>query len=405
MAGKKPRGMGNGESGIGNARTSNGRASRSTAQGTPDSRFPIPDSRPSSLLTRAQKLDLYYWMRMTRSLEERLVALYRQTKVVGGLFRSLGQEADAVGSAYALERRDILSPLIRNLGSMLVKGATPLEILRQYMAKGDSPTRGRELNIHFGDTERGFIGQISPLGDMVPVMAGVTLTFRMRGQDRVGLVYVGDGATSTGAFHEGINFAAVQRLPLVVIVENNGYAYSTPIEKQTAARQFVDKAIGYGIPGLQADGNDVLAVYDVTKQAVDYARAGGGVTLVELMTYRRKGHAEHDNQSYVPAGEIDRWAAENDPLDRYLVVMREELGATDAEIAAIDARVTAEIDAATDEAEKSPPPLPLDALVGIYADPPSERPLWFRDGADRAVDVNERPEGWGTWQAPRTGGG
>ena len=405
MAGKKPRGMGNGESGIGNARTSNGRASRSTAQGTPDSRFPIPDSRPSSLLTRAQKLDLYYWMRMTRSLEERLVALYRQTKVVGGLFRSLGQEADAVGSAYALERRDILSPLIRNLGSMLVKGATPLEILRQYMAKGDSPTRGRELNIHFGDTERGFIGQISPLGDMVPVMAGVTLTFRMRGQDRVGLVYVGDGATSTGAFHEGINFAAVQRLPLVVIVENNGYAYSTPIEKQTAARQFVDKAIGYGIPGLQADGNDVLAVYDVTKQAVDYARAGGGVTLVELMTYRRKGHAEHDNQSYVPAGEIDRWAAENDPLDRYLVVMGEELGATDAEIAAIDARVTAEIDAATDEAEKSPPPLPLDALVGIYADPPSERPLWFRDGADRAVDVNERPEGWGTWQAPRTGGG
>jgi len=357
------------------------------------------------LLTRAQKLDLYYWMRMTRSLEERLVALYRQTKVVGGLFRSLGQEADAVGSAYALERRDILSPLIRNLGSMLVKGATPLEILRQYMAKGDSPTRGRELNIHFGDTERGFIGQISPLGDMVPVMAGVTLTFRMRGQDRVGLVYVGDGATSTGAFHEGINFAAVQRLPLVVIVENNGYAYSTPIEKQTAARQFVDKAIGYGIPGLQADGNDVLAVYDVTKQAVDYARAGGGVTLVELMTYRRKGHAEHDNQSYVPAGEIDRWAAENDPLDRYLVVMGEELGATDAEIAAIDARVTAEIDAATDEAEQSPPPLPLDALVGIYADPPSERPLWFRDGADRAVDVNERPEGWGTWQAPRTGSG
>jgi pyruvate dehydrogenase E1 component alpha subunit/2-oxoisovalerate dehydrogenase E1 component alpha subunit len=342
-------------------------------------------------------------MRLTRVMEERLVALYRQTKVVGGLFRSLGQEADAVGSAYALERRDILSPLIRNLGSMLVKGATPLEVLRQYMAKGDSPTRGRELNIHFGDTDRGFIGQISPLGDMVPVMAGVTLTFRMRGEDRVGLVYVGDGATSTGAFHEGINFAAVQRLPLVVIVENNGYAYSTPIEKQTAAARFVDKAIGYGIPGVQADGNDVLAVYDATKLAVDHARAGGGVTLIELMTYRRKGHAEHDNQSYVPDGEIDRWAAENDPIDRYLVVLRDQLGATDDEIAAIDARVTAEIDAATDEAEKSPPPMPLDALVGVYANPPAERPLWFRDGADRAVDDNERPESWGTWQAPRTG--
>jgi len=359
--GKRKAGTGNREPGTG-ARNAGGNGKRTES---PGSRFPVPGSqsasdRASAKLTRDQKLDLYYWMRLTRSLEERLVALYRQTKVVGGLFRSLGQEADAVGSAYALERRDILSPLIRNLGSMLVKGATPLEILRQYMAKGDSPTRGRELNIHFGDTDRGFIGQISPLGDMVPVMAGVTMTFKMRRQDRVGLVYVGDGATSTGAFHEGFNFAAVQRLPLVVIVENNGYAYSTPIAKQTAATQFVDKAIGYGVEGLQADGNDVLAVYDVTKAAVDRARAGGGVTLIELMTYRRKGHAEHDNQSYVPPGEIDRWAAENDPIDRYLVVMREEFGATDEEIAAIDARVAREVDAATDEAEKSPPPEPLE---------------------------------------------
>jgi TPP-dependent pyruvate/acetoin dehydrogenase alpha subunit len=402
--GKRKAGTGNREPGTG-ARNAGGNGKRTESHG---SRFPVPGSqsasdRASAKLTRDQKLDLYYWMRLTRSLEERLVALYRQTKVVGGLFRSLGQEADAVGSAYALERRDILSPLIRNLGSMLVKGATPLEILRQYMAKGDSPTRGRELNIHFGDTDRGFIGQISPLGDMVPVMAGVTMTFKMRRQDRVGLVYVGDGATSTGAFHEGFNFAAVQRLPLVVIVENNGYAYSTPIAKQTAATQFVDKAIGYGVEGLQADGNDVLAVYDVTKAAVDRARAGGGVTLIELMTYRRKGHAEHDNQSYVPPGEIDRWAAENDPIDRYLVVMREEFGATDEEIAAIDARVAREVDAATDEAEKSPPPEPLDALIGVYAEPPRERPLWFREGTDRAVDVNERAEGWGTWQSARTG--
>src|SRR5262249_16230245 len=277
-------------------------------------------------LSREQLLQLYYWMRLTRTLEERLVALYRQTKVVGGLFRSLGQEADAVGSAFALRRDDILSPLIRNLGSMLVKGAPPVEILGQYRGKGDSPTGGRELNIHFGDLERGFIGQISPLGDMVPVMAGVTLSFKARGEDRVGLVYVGDGATSTGAFHEGFNFAAVQRCPLVVIVENNGYAYSTPIEKQTAAKQFVDKAIGYGVPGVQADGNDVLAVYDATKPAVDRARAGGGVTLVELMTYRRKGHAEHDNQSYVPPGEIERWERENDPLTRYVARLTGELG-------------------------------------------------------------------------------
>ena len=358
---------------------------------------------PSAALTREQRLELYYWMRLTRTLEERLVALYRQTKVVGGLFRSLGQEADAVGACYALERRDVMSPLIRNLGAMLVKGATPVEVLKQYMAKGDSPTRGRELNIHFGDvgdpaTTRGFVGQISPLGDMVPVMAGVTLSFRMRGEDRVGLVFIGDGATSTGAFHEGINFAAVQRCPLVVVVENNGYAYSTPTSKQTLARQFVDKAIGYGIPGEQADGNDVLAVYDVTKRAVDRARAGGGTQLVELMTYRRKGHAEHDNQSYVPAGEIERWAAGNDPLDRYFFRLTGELGFARAEIDAVDARVRAEVDAATDQAEASGFPEPLDCLTGIYADPPAERPLWYREGVLSAVEKNERADGWGTYQ-------
>jgi TPP-dependent pyruvate/acetoin dehydrogenase alpha subunit len=354
--------------------------------------------KTKSGLGREQLLELYYYMRLTRSLEERLVNLYRQTKVVGGLFRSLGQEADAVGSAYALDRSkgDILSPLIRNLGSMLVQGAEPLEILRQYMAKGDSPTRGRELNIHYGDLVRGFIGQISQLGDMVPVMAGVTLSFKMRGEDRVGLVYVGDGATSTGAFHEGINFAAVQRCPLVVVVENNGYAYSTPLSKQTAASQMIDKAIGYGVVGEKADGNDVLATYEVTKRAVDRARAGGGVTLVELMTYRRKGHAEHDNQSYVPDGEIDRWATTNDPIDRYIRVLTEEHDATKEELEAIDARIMDEINAATDLAEASPMPEPTDALVGIYADPPQEKPLWFREGVRAAVDVNERPSSWGT---------
>src|SRR5918998_5644852 len=291
-----------------------------------------PARRPPGL-TRDQLLELYDWMRLTRSLEERLVNLYRQTKVVGGLFRSLGQEADSVGSAFALERRDMLSPLIRNLGSMLVKGARPDEIIRQYMAKGDSPTRGRELNIHYGDLDRGFIGQISHLGDMVPVMAGVALSFKMRREPRVVLVYVGDGATSTGAFHEGINFAAVQRLPMVVVVENNGYAYSTPTSRQTLAERFVDKAPGYGIVGERADGNDVLAVYDVTKRAVDRARRGEGVTLVELMTYRRKGHAEHDNQSYVPDGEIERWARENDPIDRYVKVLATRDGVTAEEIA------------------------------------------------------------------------
>ena len=372
---------------------SGGRAARG---GAAPASAPTTDSDVS--LTRAQRLELYYWMRLTRSLEERLVNLYRQTRVVGGLFRSLGQEADAVGSAYALRQGDILSPLIRNLGAMLVKGATPLEILKQYMAKADSPTRGRELNIHFGDIERGFIGQISPLGDMVPVMAGVTLTFKMRGESRVGLVYVGDGATSTGAFHEGINLAAVQKCPLVVIIENNGYAYSTPTAKQSLVRQFVDKAIGYGVPGERADGNDVIATYEATKRAVDRARRGDGTSIVELVTFRRKGHAEHDNQSYVPAGEIERWETENDPITRYMARLSDEGVAAD-ELSAIDARVQQEIDAATDEAERSGVPEPLDALVGVYADPPTAQPLWFREGVRAAVEVNERPAGWGTFDA------
>ena len=185
----------------------------------------IPATQPTALpaaLTRDQLLEIYYYLRLTRTLEERLVALYRQSKVIGGLFRSLGQEGESVASAYALDRgrhRDILSPLIRNLGSLLVMGAKPVEILRQYMAKAESPTHGRELNVHFNDLEKGYLGQISHLGDMIPVMAGIALTFKLRGEARVGLVYIGDGGTSTGTFHEGLNLAAVQRLPLVVIGE------------------------------------------------------------------------------------------------------------------------------------------------------------------------------------------
>jgi pyruvate dehydrogenase E1 component alpha subunit/2-oxoisovalerate dehydrogenase E1 component alpha subunit len=328
-------------------------------------------------LTRPQLLELYYWMRLTRSLEERLVSLHRQGKVVGGLFRSLGQEADAVGSAFALQPGDILSPLIRNLGSMLVRGATPLEVLRQYMAKASSPTAGRELNIHFNDLARGFLGQISPLGAMVPVMAGIALYFRKTRQPRVGLVYVGDGATSTGAFHEGINFAAVRRLPLVVVCENNGYAYSTPVRLQTAAGRLVDKAPGYGVAGARADGNDVIATYEVTRQAVERARAGEGVTLVELVTYRRKGHAEHDDQRYVPEGEITRWE-QDDPIDRYRHRLVEAGWATPEEIAAEDVRVTDQVDRAVTECLDEPFPDPATALTGVYADPPAAPLEWYR---------------------------
>jgi TPP-dependent pyruvate/acetoin dehydrogenase alpha subunit len=324
-------------------------------------------------LTRDQLLEIYRYLKLTRSLEERLVNLFRQTKVIGGLFRSLGQEGESVASAYALDRRtdgtgDVLSPLIRNLGSMLVMGARPVEVLRQYMAKGDSPTGGKELNIHFADYQRGFIGQISPLGDLVPVMAGVTLTFRQRGEPRVGMVYVGDGATSTGAFHEGMNFAAVQKCPLVVIVENNGFAYSTPLSKQTAAKSLVDKAVGYGVAGERVDGNDVLATYAAARRAVDRARAGQGVSLIEVITYRRKGHAEHDAQTYQSAVEIERWATTNDPIDRFVAVVLKEGWAEEDELGQIDAELATELDAAVAEAEASPLPEPDTALDDVYAD-------------------------------------
>ena len=332
-------------------------------------------------LSSDQLLEIYYYLRLTRTLEERLVALYRQTKVIGGLFRSLGQEGESVASAYALERgrnKDILSPLIRNLGSMLVMGAQPIEILRQYMAKADSPTRGRELNVHFNDLEKGYLGQISHLGDMIPVMAGIAMSFKMRSEARVGLVYIGDGGTSTGTFHEGLNFAAVQRLPLVVIGEFNHWAYSTPPEKQFAVKDLAEKAKGYGIPAVTVDGNDVFAVYEATRFAVERARRGKGVHFIEVKTYRRKGHAEHDDQHYVPKDVLDLWSKSNDPIDRYAQrILAADLVA-EADLKDIDDRVRLEVDQATDACVNEPLPSADSALPGVYVEPAAAAKLWFK---------------------------
>ncbi len=320
-------------------------------------------------LSRENLLEIDYFLRLTRTLEERIVALFRQAKVIGGLYRSLGQEGESVAAAFALDYAagDVVQPLIRNMGSILVAGAKPVDILKQYMAKGDSPTRGRELNIHFGHPSRdGFIGQISMLGDMIPVMAGITLAGRMLKRNIVGLSFIGDGASSTGAFYEGMNFATVQRLPLVVILENNGYAYSTPTSKQSAVHTLADKAQAFGCASEIVDGNDVLATYAATRRAVDRARAGEGVTLIEAKTFRIKGHAEHDNQSYVPQSLIDEWAAK-DPLVRFESALLDAEIAANADFESIQARVRREVDAATDEAERSPMPRPEEASMGLYA--------------------------------------
>src|SRR6266849_2663578 len=347
----------------------------------------LPATRPTgaapagAVLSSDQLLEIYYYLRLTRTLEERLVALYRQTKVIGGLFRSLGQEGESVASAYALERgrdKDVLSPLIRNLGSLLVMGAQPLEILRQYMAKADRPTHGRELNVHFNDLEKGYLGQISHLGDMIPVMAGIALSFKLRGEPRVGLVYIGDGGTSTGTFHEGLDFAAVQRLPLVVIGEYNHWAYSTPPDKQFAVKDLAEKAKGYGVPSVTVDGNDVFAVYEATRFAVERARRGKGVHFIEVKTYRRKGHAEHDDQHYVPKDVLELWSKSNDPVDRFTQRVLAADMVAEADLKDIEERVRVEVDQATDACVNEPLPEGETALPGVYVDPPSADTLWFK---------------------------
>lgn len=332
-------------------------------------------------LTPEQMLELYRYLKLTRMVEERLVNLYRQTKVVGGVFRSLGQEATAVGTCYALEPQDFITPLIRDLGAVLVKGIRPREIFAQYMAKAWGPSEGRDLNIHFGDMTKGFIGPISHLGDMIPVMTGILLGARMQRKEIVGLAYIGDGGMSTGAFHEGLNFAAVQRLPLLIIAEYNYYAYSTPTRLQTAVENLAEKAAGYGIPGHIVDGNDIIACYEATKRAADYARAGGGAVLIEAKTYRRKGHAEHDDQRYVPAGELAEWE-QKDPVDRYERHLLSQGITTREKLDEIVADVQREIDEDVAWAESSPMPDPEKAAYNVFDNsivPPAFRPKVLAD--------------------------
>ena len=305
-------------------------------------------------------------MRVNRVLEEKLVNLYRQGKILGGLYRSLGQEATSVGSAYALSKGDIVGPLIRNLGSVLVMGYSPREILLQHMARLGSPSRGKESHLHFGTPERGVVSPISMLGALIPVMAGVALAARMRGKDLVAMTYIGDGGTSTGPFHEGLNFAAVQKLPLIVVAENNGWAYSTPFRKQTAAKCLADRAAAYGVPAEGVDGNDVLAVYESARRAVDRARAGEGPTLIEAKTYRMKGHAEHDGQSYVPKEELEEWTR-RDPIERYGRLLVESGLARAEALSLLDRTIEQELDRDVAFALDSPSPAPEDALTDVYA--------------------------------------
>jgi TPP-dependent pyruvate/acetoin dehydrogenase alpha subunit len=268
-------------------------------------------------LTRQQYLDLYYYMRLNRAVEETMVKLFRQNKIVGGLYSSLGQEAISVGTCYALEKKDWIAPMIRNIGALLVKGVPPRDIFMQHMAKYDSPTKGRDGTSHFGDLDNlHIVSPISMLGDLIPVMTGVAVGGRYLGQKIVAMTWIGDGGSSTGVFHEGLNFAATQKAPFVLVLENNLWAYSTPVRRQVPLENLADRAKAYGMDSYIVDGNNVVAVYNTAREAVERARAGEGPILIEAKTFRRLGHAQHDPAEYVPKEMRAHWEA-RDPIALY----------------------------------------------------------------------------------------
>ncbi len=261
-------------------------------------------------MDRPTALRLYETMLLTRLVEERLVLLYKQGHTMGSVYRSLGQEATACATALALGPQDIIGPMIRNLGSMLARGVTPKEIFLQYLGRAAGPSGGREHNNHFGGMARGIVAPTSMLGALIPVMAGVALGFRQRGEARVAMTWIGDGGSSTGAFYEGLNFAVVQKLPLIVVGESNGFAYSTSPEKQMKGPM---SARSQGATTLVVDGNNSLEVLEAAKRARQVCLEGEGPVFLVCETFRMKGHAEHDDQRYVDPAQVEAWS-KKDPL-------------------------------------------------------------------------------------------
>ena len=330
---------------------------------------PAPTIRESKYLSREQCIEIYRWMLLNRRMETALENLYKQGQVVGGVYFGLGQEACSCASAYALHKDEWLGPMIRNQGSLLVRGFSPADIMMQYMAKAGSPTKGRDASSHFGDIEkRNVVSPISTLGDLIPVLAGVALGARLQGKHIAVMTYVGDGGQSTGVTYEGLNFAAVQNLGLVLIVENNLWAYSTPADMQFRVKDLAERAIGYGIPGAIVDGTDACQVYDACHEACERARRGEGPTLIEAKMMRMEGHAIHDGAEYVPKPLFDYWK-KRDPIARledYLVKKKKWL--TPAENEELIAGVERQLEADRELAVNSPMPSPESAEGGVYCE-------------------------------------
>src|SRR2546427_354184 len=330
---------------------------------------PSPPIRDSKYLSKQQTIEIYRWMLLNRRMETALEALYKQSKAVGGVYFGLGQEACSCASAYALQKDDWLGPMSRNQGCGLVRGFSPRDIMMQYMAKAGSPTKGRDASSHFGDhLVRNVVSPISTLGDLIPVLAGVALGARLQGKNIAVITYIGDGGQSTGVTYEGLNFAAVQDLGLVLFVENNLWGYSTPADMQFRVKDLAERAIAYGIPGVIVDGTDACHVYDAAHEACERARRGEGPTLIEAKMMRMKGHAIHDAADYVPKPLFEYWR-KRDPITRfenYLVKAKKWL--TPSENEKLIADVDRELEADRDFAVASPMPEPESAAGGVYCE-------------------------------------
>jgi len=321
---------------------------------------------PGGRLSNPDRLELYYYMRLARECDNAILKLYRQGKVVGGAYTGNGNEATAVGSAYALEKRDYLFPMHRDLGAHLVKGQTARNIFLQQLARGNSLTRGRDGTGHYADPALRIYGNVSHLGAMIPMAVGVALALTMRKEDAVVMNYIGDGGSSVGEFHEGLNMAAVMQLPFILIIENNQFAYSTPTRKQFAAQKLSERASGYGIPGVTIDGTNVSLVYETCRKAVDRARRGEGPTLIESVTMRMHGHSASDDGSYVPVGMIDEWR-KKDPIDRLEKILLSDHVLNEQTKKKIEEGINAEVEDAVAFATESPYPPAEDAGKGVYA--------------------------------------
>ncbi|MDE3058419.1 MAG: thiamine pyrophosphate-dependent dehydrogenase E1 component subunit alpha [Bacteroidota bacterium] len=316
--------------------------------------------------SKEKYLRLYYYMRLTREFEKTILKLYRQGKIVGGAYTGNGNEATSVGSAFCLKKEDYLFPMHRDLGAHFVKGQSVRNLMLQHLGRGNSLTCGRDGTGHYADPSLRIYGNISHLAAMIPVATGVALASKLRKEKSVVMTYIGDGGSNVGDFHESLAMASVMKLPLVLIIENNQYAYSTPIAKQFIAERLSDRAVGYGIPGFTIDGTNVDEVYQVCSEAVDRARRGEGPALIESVTMRMHGHSAHDGAEYVPKKLLEEWK-ENDPVANIETLLLSKKILTPGLKLEYERKIADELDDAAQFALESPYPPAEEAAEGVFA--------------------------------------